>query len=373
MVWLHSPREMDRGVVEDLISRLTDEDPDLWFLVTDQNGALGKLPDNCFVDVLPSEEKSDIREFLDHWHPDLLGWMGDSLSPKLIAAASQTAMPMFLLDTGNAMAIANSRRFFRTSGTNALKHFDHLIVGDQATAKALQKSGAPERQISTLGTLDQGIATLHCDEDARTKIARAMGSRPVWLATMTSPDEIELIVAAHKLAMRRSHRLMLIILPETPSQSDAIVDVLAKNSLNFIRRSIGGDPDADIHVYVADTNEKHGLWYRVSPLTFMGQTMRSNSDECVHPFSAAAHGSVVIHGPNTKSHSDAFQRLTRAAASRSIKDEVELATVIDELQAPDKVANIAHAAWEIITAGAEVTDYVVNLITNAMNQKRGSK
>jgi 3-deoxy-D-manno-octulosonic-acid transferase len=44
--------------------------------------------------------------------------------------------------------------------------------------------------------------------------------------------------------------------------------------------------------------------------------------------------------------------------------------MVERLQAPDKAAVLANAAWEVMTAGAEATDRALALLNDALNKRR---
>ena len=54
-------------------------------------------------------------------------------------------------------------------------------------------------------------AALPYREDDHETLARLMRTRPVWLAAMVQPDEIETVLGAPREASRAAHRCVLIV------------------------------------------------------------------------------------------------------------------------------------------------------------------
>ncbi len=79
---------------------------------------------------------------------------------------------------------------------------------------------------------------------------------------------------------------------------------------------------------------------------------------------------MVLHGPETEHHRDAFLRLGRVGASQQVANAAELAAGVETLLAPDKAAEMAHAAWLVCSAGAEVADLVLDLLSDALLKRR---
>jgi 3-deoxy-D-manno-octulosonic-acid transferase len=67
-----------------------------------------------------------------------------------------------------------------------------------------------------------------------------------------------------------------------------------------------------------------------------------------------------------------YARLANAGAARLVRDADTMAAALTLLTAPDQTAAMAHAAWEVSTAGAEVTDRVLELITDTLDLKAAS-
>jgi 3-deoxy-D-manno-octulosonic-acid transferase len=71
---------------------------------------------------------------------------------------------------------------------------------------------------------------------------------------------------------------------------------------------------------------------------------------------------------------DIYQRLTEARAARLVSAPQSLAAAVNDLMSPDRAAAMAHAAWELVSAGADVTDRSVDLVLDRLDQgERGAR
>ena len=100
-----------------------------------------------------------------------------------------------------------------------------------------------------------------------------------------------------------------------------------------------------------------GLWYRISPLTFIGGTLAAGG--AISPFEPIALGSAVIHGPRKSTHATQFARLEQADASRQIRSAVELGIAVGVLVSPEQTARMALAGWSEITQNAEAINWLI--------------
>ncbi|MCV6597868.1 MAG: 3-deoxy-D-manno-octulosonic acid transferase, partial [Mangrovicoccus sp.] len=81
-----------------------------------------------------------------------------------------------------------------------------------------------------------------------------------------------------------------------------------------------------------------------------------------NPFEPAALGSAILHGPHVYNFQDVYARLVSANASVEIHDAQGLTAAVSHLIQPGAAAPLAYAAWELSSAGADVTDKALSLI-----------
>jgi len=362
LMWLHAPEPGDLGVIVELILQLSDHDPDLWFLLTTDDEPAGPLPEQCFHARLPADMRPEMSAFLDHWHPNLLVWTAGQLYPALTFLAAERTIPLLLLDTGAAFETTQGLRHFPGLNRKTLRKFSTILSGDEATSLALISNGARSETVQTTGVLEQGINPPGCNDAEWDTLAKMLAARPIWLAARIDVDELGSVLTAHKQSLLRSHRLLLILVPSSEDVNPEFEAILKDSDLIFSQRSQGDEPAANDQVYLADTEDEIGLWYRLAPVTFMGQTLAGRSGFGPNPFDAATLGSVVIHGPKTGAHQVAYNRMARAGASRSVSHMGELALAVEALLSPDRAATMAHAAWQITSAGAEVMEATIETL-----------
>ena len=373
LIWVHAPHPENLEVALELITRLADRSPDMWFLLTTCDEFPDTLPDQCFHEILQRDTPAAMADFLDYWQPGLVVWATGELYPTLTQLAVSGSIKLVLLDTGAAFDAAKTSWVFPGLTRRTLRKFDIILSGDEATSVALISAGARSKTVHTIGVLENGIEALPCNDAEWTVLASLLATRPVWLAAEIDVSELAAVILAHRHALRRSHRLLLIVVPADEDAADEFALQLNQQRIAFSRRSIGDEPTREDQVYLADTDEEMGLWYRLAPVAFIGQTLAGDAGKGPDPFNAAALGSVVIHGPMIAPQQINYHRLGRAGAAKSVANARELATEVEALLAPDLAASMAHAAWQISTAGAEVMERTLGFLERAQNGKDGAE
>jgi len=140
----------------------------------------------------------------------------------------------------------------------------------------------------------------------------------------------------------------------------ALAEALQADGWAFGRRTAGAAPGVDAQAYLADTMGELGLWYRLAPVSFVGGSLDSIGGH--NPFEPAALGSAILHGPHVANFADIYRRLTEAGAARLVSSPETLAEAVGALLSPDRAAEMAHAAWGVVSSGAEAVDRAVEVV-----------
>ncbi len=372
-LWLHVGSEMEALGIPDLINRLSEERDDLDFLVTvSRRGPdellASRLPRDTHVQRAPGATVHAATAFLEQWRPEVCIWADNTLEPVLITATDKAGVPLFLVDA--RVPERSGWRWFPGQRRGLLKRFSFVIAGDAQSADGLKALGVPQDRIEVMGFLQVGNAPLPCSQAERDSLAEVLAARPVWLAAGVTEAEVPMVIEAHRQAIRRAHRLLLILQPENPTDGPALAERLEAEGWATGLRSRDDEPEPEVEIFVADLPEELGLWYRLSPISVMGGSLAGESPRAVqNPFEAAALGSAVLFGPRVGPWAGSYERLRGAGAARAVTDRASLARAVEFLLAPDMVAAMATAAWELTTAGAEATDRIVALTMDALDAR----
>ncbi|MGR3435937.1 MAG: 3-deoxy-D-manno-octulosonic acid transferase [Shimia sp.] len=364
LVWFHVPGESSLGAVDEVIQRLAAVRPDLRMLVTTATVPAQRLRAPTYYTTAPPERRTEILRFLGHWRPDAAIWLRGHLHPLLVAEVQARGVPMLLADASAPGFDAAQGRWRRGRTRALLRGMARILAVDAAAIAAPRAIGAPADRVEHRGPLGEAAVPLNYSEEDRADMAETLATRPVWAAMHVPLSEVETVLGAHRAAQRRAHRLLLCLVPADPDEAETLAVAVFAAGFTLARRSREGEPDGAVEVFLADDGDEAGLWYRIAPICFMGGTLSGTPGR--NPHEAAALGCAIVHGPRPRGHAEAYARLDRAGAAVALATEDELGTAVGDLLAPDRVAALAHAAWDVTTAGAEVTDRLVALIREAL-------
>ena len=333
------------------------------------SGGEGDLQSHGIVTgSLPADHPVMMQEFLAHWQPDVIVILGSALRPVLIDMAAAKGIPMLLVQADIPYLLRGSDRWFFGLTKRSVSAFHAIMTVDETAAREYRRLGASN--VARLGRMEAGSMAPPHNEPERAALAALFATRPVWLAVDVPPEEEAAVIAAHRAALRLAHRLLLILVPGDPARAPALAAKLeASEGWIVARRDADDEPDTETAVYIADAGQEYGLWYRLAPVTFMGGSL-FGVGSARSPLEPAALGSAILHGRKTGAFGAAYGRLGAALGAAPVSTEGELAEFLTELLAPDRVARMAHAAWGVVSEGAEVTSRIVTTVLHLAEGKR---
>jgi 3-deoxy-D-manno-octulosonic-acid transferase len=124
-------------------------------------------------------------------------------------------------------------------------------------------------------------------------------------------------------------------------------------------RSIDDLPTAATDVYVADTLGELGLFYRLSPIVFMGGSLVAHGGQ--NPIEAIRLGASIVHGPHVFNFSDVYETLDGAGGARRADTREALVKQLGQLLADPA----ARATLNI--ASAQVLDELGGALERTLN------
>ncbi len=352
LVWLHAPDAAAAPGLRELARRLWLDDGTPCLITCPD--PLPDLP-GTLVQPPPPDTPAEARAFLDHWRPDLGLFTEGELRPALVGEAAKRHVPLLMADARTPRLPKDRDGWFPGVIRGALLPFRWIGALDEASARSFRRAGASPSAVAVTGRLEEPSAALDCIEAERTALAATFATRPVWFAAALPEAEEEAVIAAHRAALRQSHRLLLILLPERPDRAEAIAARAEAEGWAIALRAREEEPEAQTELFLVDNPAEIGLWYRLAPISFLGGSL-SGTGALRDPMEAAALGSAILHGPRAGLHGAAFGRLGAARAARAVASAQDLAEALGDLLAPDRAARLAQAAWSVASDGAEATE-----------------
>lgn len=359
LVWLHVPGPDQASPMLELARRLAFDDGHC-VLITCPVPL--PLPEGVLQDTVPHDTPADTKAFLAHWRPEMAILADGELRPALLHEAADQKIPVIMVQGRTPYLLRTREGWYPGLARSLLNTIPHILTLDEASARAFRKAGAFAKAVEVAGRMEEKSTVLAHTEAERASLAEVMATRPAWLVAGLAEAEEDAIIAAHSATLRMAHRLLLIVVPQTAGQAEALAAKIEQTTgWNVALRAADEEPEPEVEVLIADSPAELGLWYRLASITFLGGSLLGTG--CLrNPMEGAALGSSLIGGPRPGEFGAEFGRLSAANALRAVTSPADLTRALSELLDPDRAAHLANAAWRVASDGAEVTDRVIALI-----------
>ena len=373
VVWLHSSDPARADSLARLGLRLQAQRGDLTLILTTSPGhpLPRDLPKGVTFQECASENPHDVQMFLDHWKPDTCLWLGPWLRPALIDAAHRQNIPLFLLDAEEPSLENRRWRLMSEPVKATLNRFERILAHSKTSEPRLRRLVQEPRRVLTSGALLEDSPALACNDVELDELTNAIGGRPVWLASQVQTKELAAILEAHRAVSRMSHRTLLVLVPDQASDADDIANKCRDEDWRVGNWENGDIPQHNTQILISEDKRALGLWYRVAPVTLMGSSLASGHGGR-NPLEPAALGSAILYGPGVRDYLDSYSRLAQAGAARIVKDASSLTSALSLVFAPDQAAAMAHAGWEVVSEGAEVSDQIIALVQDSLDDREAT-
>lgn len=374
VLWIHCAEPDGYIAVQDLAQRQVASRPGLSVLISmdalpHDSATRDAPPKDIYLTQICDEHPASVAAFLNHWVPDCMVWTWGGLRPNLILATADRACPMFLVNAEDTGFDGRRERWLPDVARNLLPLFSTVMVRTPATARRLVHLGLNKSDIEVTTALQAGGQALLCNESDLADLAATCVGRAIWFANGVHQEELPTILAAHRQALRLSHRLLLIIRPTGNLTPKDALGQIKRQEFRVLSWDDGNYPDETTQVLVSEDPRDIGLFYRMAPVSFLGGSLVAGRDG-VDPLEAAALGSAVLYGPRVGRHLQSYSRLAAAGAARIINDSAALGMAVSRLVAPDQAAIMAHAGWEVISEGALLMDRITDLVQDALDTQQ---
>lgn len=332
VVWMHAASVGETNAVLPLINALAQRRPDVTTLlttgtVTSAKLAAERLPPGAIHHYVPLDSPTYVRRFLAHWRPSLALLVESEVWPNLVLETRARGIPLMLVNARMSKKSLEGWKRRRGMARSIFGSFDLVLAQNELLARRFQRLGA--RLALPAGNLKFDAPALPVDAAAFASLTQSLAGRPVFLAASTHAGEEEAIGRVARLAAKSLPELLAIIVPRHPERGREIARKLAESGLTVALRSAGEMPGPQHQIYLADTLGELGLFYRLSPLAFIGGSLIKHGGQ--NPIEAVKLGCVCLTGPHWENFKDTFGALIEAGGAREITSEAELADTFTAL------------------------------------------
>lgn len=299
---------------------------------------------------------------------ELVLWVGGALHPATLRHCQTHSIPILILSPDADTVASLPGRWLPGRKRAMIDPMTHVFAHDKGTLAAFVRAGLDRNRATLTETLEEVVTIPPFDADEMRHLTGLTGTRPLWLAAMIDESDVPSLITAQQQAARRSHRLMLIVCPIQGTDDTAIGRAFAEAGLTTVLRGEGKEPEDSTQVYVAEGPSEIGLWLRIAGISYLGGSF--GPEARLDPFVAASLGSVMIHGPRGGVFQDRLDKLQAAQATHPISLPSGIGSAVETLLSVGDAAERATAGWDVVSRGADLTNALVEKITQLTDGRR---
>ena len=363
LLWVHAASVGESQTVLPLLERLLATYPAAHVLMTTGTVTSARLLANRPIPRLlhqfvPVDTPQAAACFLAHWLPDITFWVESEFWPTLLQETVRHC-PVVLLNGRISARSAARWQLFPQASRALMDCFTLLLAGSGPDAERLRAMGGSDVRMT--GNLKFSSPPLSADPAAFAELRAQIAGRPLWLAASTHPGEETLIAQAHQALSARHPGLLTLLVPRHPHRGAAVAAEMAAAGLRVSRRSLKEPITAETQLYIADTMGELGLFYRLSPLVFVGGSLVPHGGQ--NPFEPARLGAGVLYGPHTHNFTDFCTLLEEAGGAVRLPGAEALGPTVDALlQDAPRLAALRSHAQHAVEAQADIESSVAAML-----------
>jgi 3-deoxy-D-manno-octulosonic-acid transferase len=341
LIWIHGASVGESLAALPLIEKLLAEDVKVLVTsgtVTSANMMQARLPAGAIHQYVPLDTPRATARFLDHWRPAAGLFVESDLWPNLLLEAQRRGVKLALINARISERSAAGWRRAPKMARTLLGVFDTILAQDEDFAARFRALGAHD--VIVAGSLKADAPPLPCDETALAEMRAMIADRPILLAAQTHPGEDETLLPAHDQLRARFPDLLTIIVPRHVERGPDIAMLCGARP--NARRAAGEPVTASIAIYIADTMNELGLFYRLPSFCFLGGTLVPMHGH--NPLEPAILHCAVLAGSSRANSARAFEEVLGAQGFGSVQTSADIAREAERLLSDPAAARAAGAA-----------------------------
>lgn len=327
-VWVHAVSVGESVVALSAIKVWLKRDPSLKVVIsttttTGQELVRKQLPERCTAIFCPIDFIFWVQKTFNLIRPSKLVIFETELWPNLVCMAKQNQVRTVLINTRISDKSFKGYRRFRKFFAPILRCFDAIGVQTETDRERLEVI-APDikDRISVTGNIkfDQ---TPPPGPGFDLAPIFGTGHDGVFIGASTHSPEDALIIDSFRKVRETKKNAKLILVPRHAERGNEIEKLLEKTPFRYHRRSLGGTPEGELDVLLADTTGELASFIKSSDIVIMGKTFAGN-DEGQSIIEPAVIGKAILTGPKLKNFRQALDALKKNHAVRIVEPDSAL-------------------------------------------------
>ena len=378
-LWIHAVSVGEVQAAIPLIHHLQQHRPQQPILVTTMtptgsDRVKQELGDAVYHCYLPYDLAGAMTRFVRRARPALLIIMETELWPNLIHACHRGGIPVMVVNA--RLSERSAKGYGQVPGLtrSMLVQLHTIAVQAEPDRERFIRLGAAPGRVRVTGSLKFDIRVPDIAGHALPPLFQSIihSQRPVWIAASTRQGEEEKILVAFDECLKARSDLLLVLVPRHPERFNSVARLCEQAGLKTLRRSQAAAMAGDEQVLLGDSMGEMWLYYALAQVAFVGGSLVPNG--CHNVLEPAALGMPVLAGPSQFNFQTICQQLEEAGALKTVRDERELARVLEDLLAnPGQRLAMGSAGRSVMDRNRGALERIAALVDEALEGQAGPR
>lgn len=310
---------------------------------------------------LPYDLSGAVHRFLDHFRPRVGLIVETELWPNLLFCCRDYGIPLHIVNARLSARSLRGYRVLRPLVSRALRTVRTVAAQSADDGRRFVRLGARREQVVVTGNLKYDIAADPGLAAFARRFRERAGTRPVWIAASTHPEEEAPVMAIHRRLRARWPDLLLLWAPRHPERFRAVAQQAVDAGLRTATRKLTREPDREDAVFVIDTLGELTTFYACADVAFVGGSLQEiGGHNLLEP---AAAGTAMVTGPHLHNFTDIARGLERAGAVRIGADADAVGGELESLLAdPAAREAMTRAATALLEEGRGAVERTLTVV-----------
>lgn len=361
VIWLHAVSVGEVLAVSRLIGELDSAFPRFQVLISTTTRTGQALARERFgatrVFYCPLDLPWAVRAYLQALRPRLLLLAETEFWPNLLSGCVRRQIPVAVVNARISDRSWPRYRFLQRWWRPLLSPLVRVLAQSETDAERLRAIGCAPDRVTVAGNLKFDVRAARQAEATRLLSSAATGLRFLVAGSTLDGEEAALLEAWPRL-LEADPNLAMVLAPRHPERFGAVVALLDKSGLAWVRRSAWkADPLAPGAIILLDTIGELASVYSIAAVAFVGGSLIPAGGH--NPLEPAQFGVPIVTGP----HYANFRAITEALRAQDalrIAAKEELAQTLSGLFADQAQAGaIGQRAKQVFDQQAGATGRTV--------------
>ena len=307
-----------------------------------------------YITYFPFDFPYAINNFLNKINPNMVIIAETELWPNFAIQCKKRNIPLVIINGRISDSSYGSYRLLKPFFKPVLNLYTKIYTQSELDNERFIALGNKPENTSVMANLKFDIEKVDADIDLQ------KNDYKIFIAGSTHSGENEIVIRTFSELRKKHSNLKMLLAPRHMERIPEIEKILQNYNFSVGYRS-KNENFSDKDIIILDTFGELKKCYAISDIAFIGGSFNKTGGH--NPLEASIYNVPTITGPNIKNFRDIYGILTRANASKLVKNEKELFDTLDTLLSNnEKLTEMINSCKTVFDSQKGAIEFVIERI-----------